>query len=189
MVDFRNPASVAAFARGDFAHGLAAATEGGIANQEKEGQASLGGFDRLPVSKFSNRHQLEALGFVVHEPVDDIFTRVTPPPGWSLKATEDSMWSHLYDVNGRLRAWVFYKAAFYDRNAHMRLESRYRVDRAYFPDGSGHGSSRIVDGSTGEVLLAKPFREDYRLTLDDDQKLAVELKSRFPDHADPVAYW
>jgi hypothetical protein len=188
MVDFRNPASMAAFARGDFGNGLAAATEGGIAKQEKEGQTSLGGFDRLPVSSFSNRHHLEAFGFVVHDPIDDLFTSVTPPSGWTLKATDHSMWSTLYDDLGRKRGAVFYKAAFYDRNATLRLDSRHRIERAYFP-GSDDSSSRIVDGATGEALSSKPFREDYRLKNIDDEELAVELKSRFPDHANPVAYW
>lgn len=189
MVDFNNPASRAAFAKGDFVNGLVAATEGGVARQEKEGQETLAGFDRLPVNGMSNRRHLERLGFVVHEPVDDIFTRVTPPPGWTLVATDHPMWSMLFDDKGRKRGSVFYKAAFYDRSAHMRLDPRYRIDRVYFPDGSDECSSRIVDAATGEMLSAKPFRGDHRLMNDDEAELQKELHFRFPDCVNPVAYW
>lgn len=35
------------------------------------------------------------------------------------------MWSYLVDELGRRRGAIFYKAAFYDRDAFMRLESHY----------------------------------------------------------------
>lgn len=50
---------------------------------------------------------------------DDLFEHVALPEGWRLVPTGHSMWSDLIDERGTVRAKVFYKAAFYDRRAHI----------------------------------------------------------------------
>jgi hypothetical protein len=47
---------------------------------------------------------------------------VSLPPGWKVVPTDHSMWSDLVDAKGEKRASIFYKAAFYDRDAFIRIE-------------------------------------------------------------------
>ncbi|OZE77164.1 hypothetical protein CH305_18170 [Rhodococcus sp. 15-649-2-2] len=70
-----------------------------------------------PWSKF------ESLGFVRGEqvPGDPLFTSVTLPEGWTKEGSDHAMWSYILDDRGLRRVSVFYKAAFYDRSAHMGL--------------------------------------------------------------------
>lgn len=65
---------------------------------------------------------LEAMGIVRGEPVegDPLFVYATLPEGWTKRAMDHSMWSEIVDERGITRATVFYKAAFYDRRAHIR---------------------------------------------------------------------
>jgi hypothetical protein len=67
--------------------------------------------------------EFEALGFKLGDPdpQDSLFRPVTLPEGWRREASDHAMWSNIVDPNGRKRVAIFYKAAFYDRKAHMRL--------------------------------------------------------------------
>lgn len=101
-------------------------TAGTIEGQEARGQHSFVTSDTLPVDGLSRcRPVLEAAGAVFGEvcPKDPIFQFVTLPPGWSKKPTDHSMWSILVDAEGKERAAIFYKAAFYDRSAHILLSN------------------------------------------------------------------
>jgi hypothetical protein len=49
------------------------------------------------------------------------------PEGWHIKATDHSMWSNLVDDKGRNRASIFYKAAFYDREAFLSFNRRFSM--------------------------------------------------------------
>jgi hypothetical protein len=93
-----------------------------IERQEAAGQQELVNASVLPADCDSaSRAALEAAGVVFGEPVagDPIFVNVTLPDGWKKVATDHSMWSDLVDGDGKKRAGIFYKAAFYDRNARM----------------------------------------------------------------------
>lgn len=63
------------------------------------------------------------LGFEFGEAVDDLFRRATLPLGWRKEGSSHSMWSYVVDEKGYRRVQVFYKAAFYDRDAFMSLLS------------------------------------------------------------------
>lgn len=96
-----------------------------IEGMEAAGQRQIVNSDRLPVEiKWSTQADLEALGFVFgeHDPGDNLFRKATLPAGWKREASDHSMWSYLVDEAGKRRVAVFYKAAFYDRRAFMRLE-------------------------------------------------------------------
>lgn len=102
---------------------------GGIERSEKRGQAELVNSDVIPrfagsYSKRSIDKELEALGFVLGDPVpgDDIFRYATLPPGWKKVGTDHSMWSKIVDETGKERCSIFYKAAFYDRSAFIVIE-------------------------------------------------------------------
>lgn len=114
-----NIAALTALLRGETENFITAATPGGILAQEAQGQRDFVASETLPID--CPRAELEALGFVFGEPVDDLFVVVQFPTGWQKVATEHSMWSDLFDGEGKLRASIFYKAAFYDRRAFMRM--------------------------------------------------------------------
>lgn len=90
-----------------------------IYDQEADGQQSFVSSTTLPTD-LCGKEILEAAGVkflgVVED--DDIFQYVELPDGWKKVPTDHSMWSNLVDEQGRVRASIFYKAAFYDRNAH-----------------------------------------------------------------------
>ena len=103
---------------------------GAIEEMEREGKAQLMNSDRLPV-KFNVFHQsqaeaqaeFEALGFTFGDPDegDPMFRPATLPEGWQRKGGDHAMWSYIVDELGRERVSIFYKAAFYDRDAFMSL--------------------------------------------------------------------
>ncbi|THA72479.1 hypothetical protein E6R60_26475 [Streptomyces sp. A0642] len=95
-----------------------------IAEQEKAGQAQLVNSDRLPAD-IRGREVLEGFGVVFGEPdaADPMFCPATLPEGWRREASDHDMWSYLVDGQGRRRASIFYKAAFYDREAFIRPET------------------------------------------------------------------
>lgn len=97
-------------------------TDGQIERQEAQGQRDLVASTQLPVEG-SDDPDVLALGIEFGEqtPGDDLFREAKLPEGWSKQATEHSMWSNVVDETGKTRASVFYKAAFYDRKAFIRV--------------------------------------------------------------------
>ena len=137
---------------------------------------------------------------------DPIWRHVVLPEGWKLRPTDHSMWSHLLDAKGAIRAKIFYKAAFYDRSCAIHPMPRYQVDTEYKnPDDWDGGSRDIVkDTATGRAVFetpwipAAPEKLDYssdaarerRKLKEDQRKLCCEhLKEKYPEHEDPAAYW
>jgi hypothetical protein len=99
---------------------------GAIEAQEKAGQSQLVHSDRLPTKILHcTEADFLALGFTfgAPDPADPIFRPATLPEGWTKQASDHDMWSYVVDILGRRRVAVFYKAAFYDRSAHMWTES------------------------------------------------------------------
>lgn len=99
-----------------------------VEEMEAAGQSELVNSDRLP-TKFNDydlkdpQKAYEALGFGFGEPDpgDPMFREATLPKGWSRQGSSHSMWSHIVDELGRKRVSIFYKAAWYDRDAFMSL--------------------------------------------------------------------
>ncbi|MCF2130168.1 hypothetical protein L1I79_27605 [Strepomyces sp. STD 3.1] len=89
--------------------------------QEKAGQQQVVHSDQLPTRGYVP--EFEALGFTFGEPdaKDPLFRPATLPDGWTKEASDHAMWSYVLDELGRRRVRVFYKAAFYDRDAFMNL--------------------------------------------------------------------
>lgn len=101
-------------------HLLTTTEPGGIEAQEARGQRELVNSEVLPAK--GDWEQLEALGVKRGEPVagDRLFVHAELPAGWKKQATDHSLWSDLVDETGKKRASIFYKAAFYDRDAFFR---------------------------------------------------------------------
>jgi hypothetical protein len=149
----------------------------------------------------------EALGFKIGQPVegDPIFTNVELSEGWTIKATDHSMSSDLLDAKGRKRASVFYKAAFYDRSAFIRLNNRFFIGVEYRKKTSEdrHRRHLVIDTATnvggddptlygyadypnGGVRLVTKWTKD----LDGNRtKCLAWLNKQYPRWEDPTAYW
>lgn len=171
---------------------LAKAGTGAIERSEAEGQRQLvSNFTALP--RRMDRAAADAFGFVFGENVDDLFVNVVPPPGWRLEATTHPMHSDIFDEHGRRRGGVFYKASFYDRNAHGNWSTRYRIEDEYSSEYDTV-AVKAVDTATGEVLVSEPVVADENVErwnrADEPQARVVAwLTERYPDYESVTAYW
>lgn len=198
MTTRNTPAALAAAAAGDMANFIVASTPGGIERQEAQGQLDMIEALRLPrhitTAGVTWDKLVEQWGISYKPSDDELFHDVTLPTGWQLVATGHSMWSDLIDDRGGTRASVFYKAAFYDRRADMRLNRRYVVE--YFverdadekPTTCGYRIKDAAGDTVIETIGTAPyldFQAHDKLRADADKRIA-EL---YPEHADPFAYW
>lgn len=104
-----------------------AATPGGILAQEAQGQTQLVLSTQLPIEGLlgADRARWEALGVKILDDKrsdDSLFCHVELPAGWKKMPTDHPLWTDLVDADGKLVAKIVYKAAFYDRYAHVDLE-------------------------------------------------------------------
>lgn len=175
--------------------------------QEKLGQRDLCQSSAIPVSRDRIADdQLKALGFVLGERVvgDKLFQQATLPPGWKMVITDHAMWSKIVDGKGRERFAVFFKAASYDRKAHMNSIRRYNLDSDYDTMEKTKRSRVVVRDYDGKVLFSldgtvqRALRgEDSRETIDAYYKESESLRKQaeawmdanYPQHADFTAYW
>lgn len=193
------PAALLAVKQGNLENFIAATTPGGIEAQEKSGQLKFAASQTLP--KECPREQLENLGFVFGEDADDLFVNCVSPEGWSIRATDHSMHSELLDPQGRVRGSIFYKAAFYDRRAHMSLKTRYtagcspedgyRTEISFAEREAGKWAGTVIDSANGEIV----WKTEWEIHPDYQRQnalssLAVEwMRENYPEYKDPLAYW
>ena len=104
-----------------------AAAPGGVIEQEKQGQQQLVESTQLPIKGLlgADRPRWEALGVkVLDKHADDpLFCCVELPSGWRKVPTDHPLWTNLVDAGGKVIASICYKAAFYDRHAHISLKT------------------------------------------------------------------
>ncbi len=96
-----------------------------IEAQEKRGQEELINSEQLPCEcKKEDKEKLESLGVKFGKPLenDPLFCNALLPKGWKKEGSDHDMWSYLVDDKGKRCASIFYKAAFYDRKAHIYAE-------------------------------------------------------------------
>jgi hypothetical protein len=100
---------------------------GYIERMEADGQRQLVGSTELPTQTRGTDDEFVKLGFAFGDPdsADPLFRPATLPHGWRKERSDHAMWSHILDEQGRRRVSIFYKAAFYDRDAFMSLETVY----------------------------------------------------------------
>lgn len=111
--------------------GVLGGTDDYILGMEAAGQRQLVNSDVLPAVAAGREYgsdgwpELIELRFVKGDPApgDDLFVNATLPAGWTRQAASGggAYWSYLVDERGVKRVAVFYKAAFYDRRASMRV--------------------------------------------------------------------
>lgn len=168
-----------------------------IENQEADGQSSFVSSTTLPTKIMTDKGRkiLNKAGVQFGDNVegDEMFQYVELPEGWEKKPTDHSMWSKLVDDKGRERASIFYKAAFYDRSAHMSLSRRYNYHQDYDRCDKGEFVAIITDCGEPihetEPLILTEGQKGYELS-DDVRKLAGEwLDTHYPKWQNPAAYW
>jgi hypothetical protein len=197
-----NPAALGALLRGDVDNFLTASTPGGIEAQEAQGQRDLVNSSRLPHEFIGGmQSDLELAGVVFGDVVDDLFRNVTLPEGWKLEATEHSMWSDLLDNHGRKRAAVFYKAAFYDRKAHLSVTQRFNISSYNHCDAEGnlveygqpytHLATVITDCEKPVKLIGCYVDSSDNWSMRDVhyEEATKWLDANYPDWKDRSAYW
>lgn len=170
---------------------------GGIEAQEAAGQRELVESAQLPTDGSENEIWTKwGVIFGEKTPGDPIFRSATLPPGWKKESSDHAMWSYLVDEKGRRRAGIFYKAAFYDRNAHIGPEARFRVGQRY---SENHDRWTVLyeakDGNT--VLFStepQPVKANDWHALDaagkeHAKKCSEWLDANRPGWKDPIASW
>lgn len=228
------PAALRAACEGDVANFFVAATPGGIEAQEAEGQQLLVRSTALPFEMrtvgalYAGQHEFWPMSMIKAVEIvqlwgiklgqfdsekDELFVDAELPPGWEKVPTEHNMWSTLVDDQGRHRAGIFYKAAFYDRKAHMHLDSRIQYEYDYdlereqgvcvariIADKRGHSrktgyKSCIVLYETEPVKLprARDDREGWKENAAVHDRIENETKAwaseHYPDWENPAAHW
>jgi len=146
---------------------------------------------------------LEAAGveFDWKDMSDKLFVPVKLPPGWQKVHRDHAMYMWLVDENGRRRGDIFYKSAFYDRDAFMTVLTRFDIRQLYL---KGYGYLVMEVRDQDKVLYRtrprknptareRPSSEDFR-DLDVLRKAAHAealqwLQARYPGWEDPVNYW
>lgn len=201
-----SPATLTALLNGDLENAIISATPGGIEHQEARGQVQFVADETLPIECHScTREQLEQMGIVFGKPVDDLFIAVQLPGGWRKVPTSHSMWSKLVDEQGRERARIFYKAAFYDRSAHIGLSRRFSisVDPVLGYDDPNYRDGEWVCNVTdcGKVVWAsqeklgpepggKEAWQAWYAAQDNLHDLGKAwLQENYPDWESPLAHW
>lgn len=193
------PAAVIAFAAGDMENFIAASTPGGIEAQEAAGQHTFVANSTLPIEILcSSRRALELMGIAFGENADDLFVNVTLPEGWTKRKTDHSMWSEVLDNLGRPRIAVFYKAAFYDRKAHMQLIPRYTYSAYNACNEKGDSVDRdavthfkVVLRDAGQEIKVFGIWEksDYESSYRIEAEAMSWLNENYPEWQNPMAYW
>jgi hypothetical protein len=151
--------------------GMLDGTDGYITGMESAGQAQLVHSTDLP-TKGSDDPQFLALGFTFGDPHenDPMFRPATLPEGWSKQGSDHAMWSYIIDPFGRRRVSVFYKAAFYDRKASMRLDSVH----TYVAHHMYEGTTPILDNSWATPEAVTEAARDLIVQANE----AIELYTR-----------
>jgi hypothetical protein len=188
------PAAFRAMADGNIENFIAAVTPGGIEAQEKQGQQTLVNKDILPAE--CPRKELISLGFKFLGPYDDIFVSVEMPADWKKVPTDHDMWSDLVDDKGRKRASIFYKAAFYDRSAHMHLIKRFSINQNWDALMKMQMQYFVKDGDdiiiykTDLITFKKNYDEEYyKIEKELSSEAKTWLQKNYPDYENTMAYW
>lgn len=181
-------------------------TSEAIKLQESLGAGDVRHTDRFPLKRNGvTDAQLRELGFVLGEKIDDLFQSVQLPPRWTKTGAGD-LWTYVLDEHKRKRFSIFYKAAFYDRDAFANGIARFSVTRDYDNEEKtkknviivNDGDKRIhcVVGKITEVeydASSEAVKAERRRWYDEGRALEAEaaawLSAKYPNWKDWNAHW
>lgn len=162
-----------------------------IEHTEAQGQRQLVASDLLPIEITGRpgvRNVFLHLGFVFGDAVEDdpLFQHVTLPEGWYRKGSDHDMWSYLVDDEGNRRVAIFYKAAFYDRKAFMRLLEHSEVEQ----DRLAHETLWTVQYA-GQVIPYETYEAAYAMfeKICDRRQANEDYSGSFPAVVTPRSHW
>lgn len=195
-----------------------------IIGQEAEGARSMVVNDVLPRQGTIERHmfdelskeQIESLGFVLGEPRDRLFINATFPPGWTKMPSGHNLYTYLLDEQGRQRATIMYKAAFYDEDAWISWRQRFQIGQDYiYADNDPEHNNRpvatritiidngeqtkVVGEMKGKIITTYPDRPHYSVAINRGEAIELSdkdmndakawLEERYPDYKNSFPYW
>lgn len=188
------------------------AVSNAILDQEARGQRDLVQSDVLPreINMYGDGEPAKAIEYLTSlgfqfkgdVPDDKLFQYVIFPDGWKKIATDHSMHSNLVDPQGRIRGGIFYKAAFYDRAAHMHLNRRFQIgfnhyDRESYKDGMPVVAF-VKDALEKVVFESRPFEviknerghwNTYDVRDEAEKEVKEWLDAHYPEWNDYRKYW
>jgi hypothetical protein len=128
---------------------------------------------------------------ITGETVEDIFIDVELPSGWKIEPTDHSMLSNLVDSKGQVRAKIFYKAAFYDRSAHINPCFKYCASTDFYDEGGKFTKIRpeVADSNGNTIWAGEYVPYDYTVTDGVYAEAKAKLDELYPNHKDYNAYW
>lgn len=177
-----------------------------IESQEAEGQKEFCQESLMP--KKNNSYgiqddiltQYKKLGIEIIGDHDELFYKVKLPKGWKRIPTEHSMWNKLIDEQGRQRALIFYKAAFYDERSHFCISCRFtiRINNDYYEHKVEKYNDdmkywgELLDGEKVIYTTPKIFSE-FKFENPIEKQLTAQTKGWCQDHQiqidNPYANW
>lgn len=175
-----------------------------IEHQERQGQQELTTSSQLPTKGLlEERAVFEKMGIKIGEVCKDdpIFTHVELPNGWKKIPTDHNMWSNLVDRRGDVRAAIFYKAAFYDRSAHINMKRRFSISKNYdrldyrdVLEFQVKDRGKVVFKSATVAIPKRDGKELYSQSERIEKELQAEcvawlIENGFPNFSDPAEYW
>jgi len=154
----------------------------------------------LPKDMNPSKEAFEKIGFKFQEVGDNVLYAASLPKGWKIKS-DGGYWSYIYDQHNCRRGSIFYKGAFWDRNGHMSLERRFRIETEYAPGQEGIDEDEreqvlfVEDADGYKVKVfgqARRYGEKYRTTAE-FEKLREDanqyMNEKYPYWDDPTEYW
>ncbi len=161
-----------------------------IKSQELNGQLDVLSMKLIPrsVGYPATQETIERMGIKITGTLNDLFFTCEFPEGWKIVPSDGPMWTYLIDKSGNQRASIFYKAAFYDTDAFIKVNSRYGIDM-YHQFDPGTYSTVITDkGECSEIVHTRSvddvegYSVGFRMACD-------RLDQMYLDWRDPSAYW
>lgn len=182
-----------------------------IEGEERCGGQEMAAADQLPADGFMLSAQRYGAAVVLFNQIftaaggkigdrsegDPLFVDVTLPPGWKKEKTEHPLWTHLLDANGNVRAKIFYKAAFYDRAAHLSPVARFYATTTV-PDPAkscdGQPAVPVILDSNHRVLwrggqVKENPNKSWEANDQARETAQIMLAKCYPDHENLGAYW
>lgn len=147
--------------------------------------------DMLPQDMQPSKKFYETLGFAFEDVGDSVLYQASLPNGWTLKSA-GGCWTDLLDEKGRKRGSYFYKGAFYDRNGHMYLVTRYYITYEHIEKNNWRSPIKVYAmDRAGMVLFEAGECEDEYTPEYNELKRAAEvfLDTNYPEWKDVSKYW
>jgi len=162
-----------------------------IENMEAAGQGAMVRSADLPIEiqGVTLEEVADHTGIKFGEPVNELFIAAELPPGWEKKATDHSMHSDLVDQDGRKRAGIFYKAAFYDRRAFMHFYRFYDVTNDYEEAPNFDLKGCDVKDANGNLVKRFDTKSGDSYGNDAQTRADAWLDKHYVDWKNPWAYW